>query len=254
MPEPESTSRDTIRLPEHAIRSLIEALDRDAARRARLSGRPDQAGQGQLRFHDCKPIILEMTRPGEGAVRFLVVPRFLTADTITVIHGVFLHPHTRCVVHLRTIDGERTAIPGRLTHCAYAAARMHESIITFDDPIETAFYLPVIRPGMPAEGPASLVQPRPSAPPPAPAATSAVGPAPRSNDPPAPAPSGARSALDLARNLVNALQAEESPRTIAGLLDDLRVALSRPLPPIHTPADAPTADAAKDGDPPASAA
>jgi len=133
--------RDTVRMPEAAIRAFLDHLDREEMLEARASGDVSKRTIRRHRFPSLAPVVLEVTRPGEGMVRFSVVPRNLSAGGMSIIHGVFLHPKSDCIINLSTVDGEKTAIEGILTRCRYAGARMHESGIKFKHEVDTANYL-----------------------------------------------------------------------------------------------------------------
>lgn len=209
--EADPQTRDTIRMPEHAIRALLDSLDRDQQSSNRLDGAAGDDPRRGPRPLSCTPIVLELTRPGEGTVRFLVAPRHLQANRMTVVHGVFLHPDARCVVHLRTIDGEKIAVMGRLAQCVYAGARMHESTIIFDQPIELEHYLATV----PAEG--QVLPSRPAA---RDASTTEVTPAKSSEK----AAVEEQVVLALAQGLVETIRAHGPRESVLKLLDDLRAA------------------------------
>jgi len=141
MTQADPSVRDTIRLPEPAIRAFLDVLDREEASEARLTGESSHRSSRRMRPPSCEPIVLEVSRPGEGTVRFAAIVRNISAGGMSVVHGVFLHPNVNCVLQLRTIDGEKTSIVGRLTRCRYAGAQLHESGIQFERPIEISHYV-----------------------------------------------------------------------------------------------------------------
>lgn len=124
--------RDTLRMPELALRALLNELDREEARSRSATSPPSQRPEG--------PAVIEVVRHNEGVTRYLGAVRRMTAMGAAVVHGVFLHAGT-CLVHVMTLDGEKTVVGGRLTRCRYVGTRMHESQIEFDAPVDLSHYL-----------------------------------------------------------------------------------------------------------------
>lgn len=130
--------RDTLRMPEIALRALLNELDREEARSRTATPPPPQRPEA--------PAVIEVVRHNEGVTRYLGAVRRMTAMGAAVVHGVFLHAGT-CLLHVTTLDGEKTVVGGRLTRCRYVGTRMHESLIEFDAPVDLSHYvaLPGVR-------------------------------------------------------------------------------------------------------------
>lgn len=124
--------RDTLRMTDSALRALLVDLDRQDAKGSVLPPALRQRPEGR--------IVIEVIRHNEGVARYLAAARHMTPGGILVVHGVFLHTGN-CVVHMTTVDGEKTAVGGRVTRCRYVGTRMHESQIDFDAPVDLSHYL-----------------------------------------------------------------------------------------------------------------
>lgn len=68
---------------------------------------------------------LEIDHPGGGVGLFLVYPREVSAGGISVIHGAFVHPHSRCKVQLTTIHGNKQLVTGRVAWCDHLRGPLH---------------------------------------------------------------------------------------------------------------------------------
>ena len=197
MSQPDPNVRDTVRMPEPAIRAFLDFLDRQETSEARLNGDIAKRSTRRHRFPSLVPVTLEILRPGEGTVRFAVVPRNLSKGGMSIVHGVFLHPHSECVIHLRTVDGEKTVVEGVLTRCRYVGAKMHETGIKFHREVDPNAYLVLCEDEEPPKSKAPL------------SATPSVG-------------ANIAPAIALAEELVQLVRSRASAAVVERVLDQIR--------------------------------
>ena len=73
---------------------------------------------------------------GQGTkAKYLVAPRDISENGIGFLHGVAIHPGTRCTLALRAKDGSETTVWGRIASCRHVVGSVHNVGATFDEPI-----------------------------------------------------------------------------------------------------------------------
>lgn len=70
----------------------------------------------------------------------LAVPRNISEQGISFLHGGFVHLKTRCQVRLVTSFGSHNEISGTVVRCRYVEANIHEVALLFDHEINPAVY------------------------------------------------------------------------------------------------------------------
>ncbi len=78
---------------------------------------------------------------------FVMVPRNISRTGIGLLHGQFVYPQTKSIVHLKTLDGRLVGIKGQIVHCRMVEGRIHELGVEFATPIDLAGILGHGRPG-----------------------------------------------------------------------------------------------------------
>lgn len=124
-----TSAQDTMRLTPQQVRSIFEALDR---REAGGGDGKDRRKHERKSFSALKPVPFEVHEQGRPANKFLVIPRDLSASGISVLHGVFLSPGTRCTIVLTSANNGEIRVPGVVMRCQHIAGRVHEVGIKFE--------------------------------------------------------------------------------------------------------------------------
>jgi hypothetical protein len=132
---------NTVRLPAEALRSLAQVLNqRDSLDEHERKGRGHRVGQ---RFSIDPPKELSMHLQSDAFARnaYLVFARDLSAQGMSLLHGVFVAPDTRCRLTIRTLDKEPMQLPGLIRRCRLVGGRVHELGVKFDQPIDPRTFL-----------------------------------------------------------------------------------------------------------------
>ncbi len=79
--------------------------------------------------------------PGGTNVKVTVASRDIAACGLSVLHGGFVYPQTRCTVRLKARDGEFVLVSGRVVRCRCISGRVHEVGVKFDENIEVALFV-----------------------------------------------------------------------------------------------------------------
>ena len=120
---------------ETRIRRILRDMDED--------GIGLSPGDEAVRF-PCKQrdrVQVEMYYQAAHIGRYLVVPRLIAANGMTVLHGKFDYANTRCRITLRTADGTCSEIAARVRECRHFSGRIHEVVLKFNEPIDLVRYL-----------------------------------------------------------------------------------------------------------------
>lgn len=154
-----ATPRRTLRIEPSEVDRLMHDLSRDA--RPVASSRR-QSVRLPYRRSDCEVLLWQESAAGEarhfrtgergevdvwrssagGARAFIMESRNLGIQGISLIHGVFVHPGTRCRVTLIDRKNERRPVDGVVVACRYLRGGAHELGVRFDTIIPLRDFCP----------------------------------------------------------------------------------------------------------------
>lgn len=121
--------QETLRLTPQQMQSIFEALDQEEAGNA--IGK-EQRRHARRPFAGLASVPMEVLEPGTPVARFLVIPHNLSAGGISVLHGVFVRPGTRCAVTLAAAHCGAMRMEGVVVRCRLITGRVHELGIKFE--------------------------------------------------------------------------------------------------------------------------
>ena len=123
---------DTLRLEIEEADSLLSELNERVATEAELA----------LRKHDRhvyniqEGLIACFEQPNSEWKKYRVRSRNLSCGGLSILHGVFVYPYTRCVVLLKRLDGKHEQVTGKVVEARCVKGRVHEIKICFEGLIE----------------------------------------------------------------------------------------------------------------------
>ncbi len=129
MASPNAEAQDTLRLTPSQIRSIFDSLDQ---RDTLAEGGRDRREHTRRTFSALRSVPFEVSEAGAPAAKYLVVPRELSASGMSLLHGMFVHPGTRCAVVLPANNGGQARMEGVVKRCRLVAGRVHEIGIKFE--------------------------------------------------------------------------------------------------------------------------
>lgn len=131
------TAVERMRHTTHEIKNTLDTLDQ-----AEKRGRPNEKRQRPRFKYRTAEVTLELMQPGGAWKRYSCPPRNISGGGIGVIFGQFIYPQTLCKLHLTSLYGHHTVVPGKVARCRYLAGsnRLHEVGIQFDQPIDIAMF------------------------------------------------------------------------------------------------------------------
>jgi len=130
-----------------SYQDCVRLSDAERARvLSELTARSAGVGQSQRRSerHHYAGHNVHLDIEGEGGrrSRFLTYSRDLSSCGLSVIHGGFVYPGTRCEVTLTTLEQRTETISGRVVRCDYVKGTLHDLGISFDEPVDPARFAP----------------------------------------------------------------------------------------------------------------
>lgn len=127
---------DALKISDQDHQAIVNELDRGAAAPGRELRRSKR-----IPFKAVTGLILQVTHPGGTTVRFLVKPRNISSTGLSVMHGGFIHPGTKCSVPLKDLKGKATKVDGKVVSCRLIRGRIHELGVKFDKEIAVQQYV-----------------------------------------------------------------------------------------------------------------
>jgi len=94
-------------------------------------------------------VLMELVHPGGSAATMPVACRNISCGGAGLLHSAFVHPGSRCTLHLPRRSGEMVVVAGRIARCKHVVRMIHELGVRFDNNID-------VRPFMPAAATAEL--------------------------------------------------------------------------------------------------
>ncbi len=122
---------ETIRLSDRDKKRLVEKIN------SRLRPPPQGNDRRRLRV-DLSATSVLMTvwnETDDSSVIFSSIPRNLSTHGMSIIHGQFIHPGSRCRVQLPSLTGAED-VTGKVLTCRLIAGLVHEICIVFDEAID----------------------------------------------------------------------------------------------------------------------
>lgn len=85
---------------------------------------------------------LQLIHPGGSAVTMRVACRNVSCGGAGLLHAAFVHPGSRCTLHLPRRSGEVVELHGRVVRCKHVVRMIHELGVKFDAPIDVRQFMP----------------------------------------------------------------------------------------------------------------
>lgn len=124
--------RDLSTLPQSVRQHLVEVLAR------RSAGEPGSRRRGAVRYPlRCEDFAVSV---GEADTFVRALSHDISNGGLSFFYGVFIHPGTSCVAQLRTTDGERVLVPGKVVRCTFVQGRVHEVGVEFDAAVDAGMF------------------------------------------------------------------------------------------------------------------
>ncbi len=133
---PEQYKRSA-RLPDPVRQELLDRLDRsanseqNAIANQRFDKRRDQ--RWPYRRND---IQITIEHPAGGVSQLLLCSRNLSAGGISLLHGGYIYPNSRCKLTLCRLDGQQHLATGTIVSCRHLQGLLHEIGLQFDRRID----------------------------------------------------------------------------------------------------------------------
>ena len=128
---------DLVRLPPEARELLLASLETDGGdgttRHGRKSTRHPFRG-------DMMPFVV--VQPGGSVGAYLVMTRNLSAGGLSLIHGGYLHPGTKCRMLLSTVKGQKVVLGGKVRRCRHIKGSLHEIGVQFNAQVAPEEFVP----------------------------------------------------------------------------------------------------------------
>lgn len=114
----------TLRLNEDDVEGLLEYLDDD-------SGNPNRSGANCYPYR-VKTLVIHLKQPGDASyVPYMVATRYLSAYTLSFLHGGYIHVGSSCKIQLISLHGTWTDVDAKVTSCQYIKQNVHDVTVRF---------------------------------------------------------------------------------------------------------------------------
>ncbi|MCC6676748.1 MAG: response regulator [Phycisphaerales bacterium] len=128
---------NTLGLTANSLDSLLDLLE------ATGHGKAGAHKREFVRWPFRQPsVVLQVIHPGGTAVTMRVACRNVSCGGAGLLHGAFVHPGSRCTLHLPRRSGEVVEVEGRIARCKHVARMIHELGVKFDAPIDVRQFMP----------------------------------------------------------------------------------------------------------------
>lgn len=135
--EPANTNERSVRtihLDDDEVAVLLDKLDEES------ESSPTKRNE-TLYSYRMKALVVHMQQPGSTiTVPYLVPTRNISADSLSFLHGGFVHIGTRCSVQLITTYGTWDNVPSKVVRCGYVDGNIHEVTVQFDRVIDPSVH------------------------------------------------------------------------------------------------------------------
>ncbi|MGD9689383.1 MAG: response regulator [Phycisphaerales bacterium] len=123
---------NTLRLQGATLQRLLDELDAVASRQTAEEVKRDFR---RWTIRAMSEVRVDMHQPGGTVTSLRYVCRDLSGSGVGVLHSAYVHPGTRCVVHVGQEGRRATLVPGVVQRCRLMGRGIHEVGIKFRTPI-----------------------------------------------------------------------------------------------------------------------
>lgn len=86
---------------------------------------------------------VEMHQTGGTSIALQYAARNISSDGLGILHNAYVHPGTRCVIHLKHRDGREVPVEGTAVRCRHVRGLIHEVGLRFKTPVNVRDFLNV---------------------------------------------------------------------------------------------------------------
>lgn len=130
----------TIRLDSRRLGAILDRLDGLADQAQHKHQQERQHPRYAMRIHAC---VIHMQQPGENEpTAYLAPTRDISAMGMSFLHGGYVHPQTKCAIHLISSHGTWSDVDGTVVRCRYVDGPIHEVAVQFSHRIEPSEFCP----------------------------------------------------------------------------------------------------------------
>lgn len=122
---------NALRLTKEELQLLLSRLDREAKGSENDLHRRTRRWPLQL-----QQTVLTLCCSATETKHLIVVPRNISVEGLSILHGGFLHPGSHCHVTLRLVSGKPKTISARVTRCRHLEKHVHEIGLIFMKPVD----------------------------------------------------------------------------------------------------------------------
>lgn len=121
----------TLRLDEADVEGLLEYLDEDG-------GNQNRSG-GNYYPYRVKTLVIHLKQPGDAShVPYMVATRYLSAYTLSFLHGGYIHIGSSCKIQLISLHGTWTDVDAKVVSCQYIKQNVHDVTVRFTYKIDVS--------------------------------------------------------------------------------------------------------------------
>ena len=129
-----------LKLSPGALNALMDELDR-MSEAGVVSARPGKRQFARFQLRPARPARLDLEIPGSPLASYMVYARNVSSRGMSIIHGVYVHAGTRCVLRIRDGSGVQHELSGEVKRCSHVQGRAHELGLRFDQPVSPRMFL-----------------------------------------------------------------------------------------------------------------
>jgi hypothetical protein len=90
-------------------------------------------------------LAITLVHPGGNPTDLRMACRNISRGGISLLHSAFLHPGTKCTVHLPHPTLGQVAVYGQVARCRYRSGMVHEIGVAFAQPLDVRAFIPALR-------------------------------------------------------------------------------------------------------------
>jgi hypothetical protein len=96
----------------------------------------DRRRSPRVPYREVSRLAVMLENEQAGRRTHALLPRNISRQGISLLHGKFVYDSTGCVLGLKALDGQIVPIRGRVIWCRLIGGRVHEFGAQFEDPID----------------------------------------------------------------------------------------------------------------------
>ncbi|MHC4218003.1 MAG: PilZ domain-containing protein [Planctomycetota bacterium] len=136
-PSSRSAAQDILRLKPGEAATILNGIE---SWTKQVTDR-DRRDSPRVPYREAPRVAVIVESEELGKRTYALIPRNISRQGMSLLHGKFVYDGTLCVLGLKALDGQLVPVRGKIVWCRLVTGRIHEIGIRFEEAIDLADFV-----------------------------------------------------------------------------------------------------------------